>query len=155
MEKELNKFPSLPYRFDLTGMDCAACGTKIEKAVNRISGASKGTVGLQTESLTVHLETPEKVVEVAEVVQKLGYGIKQKVSKPHADKEIGHSDDDGRDHSDHGKPGNPSARNPVGGFHFPMRGGGSTQSWTSASSVRFYESSRRSWKVRGKISTGF
>lgn len=104
MEKELNTISSLPYRFDLTGMDCAACGTKIEKAVSRISGTSKVTVGMQTESLTVNLETPDKVVEVAEAVQKLGYGIKQKVSKPLADKEVSHSDDDGHDHSDHGEP---------------------------------------------------
>jgi Cd2+/Zn2+-exporting ATPase len=97
------KLPS-DYRFELTGMDCAACGAKIEKAVSRISGASKVAVGMQTESLTVNLKTPDKVVEVAEAVQKLGYGIRQKGSEPLADKEVGHSDDDGRDHSDHGKP---------------------------------------------------
>ena len=104
MEKELNKISSLPYRFNLTGMDCAGCATKIEKAVNRISGASKVAVGMQTESLTVNLETPEKVVEVAEAVQKLGYGIRQSVSEPLADKEVDHSDNDGHEHSDHGEP---------------------------------------------------
>lgn len=97
------KLPS-DYRFELTGMDCAACGAKIEIAVSRISGASKVAVGMQTESLTVNLDTPEKVVDVAETVQKLGYGIKQKVARPLAGKEIGHSDDVGHGHPEHGEP---------------------------------------------------
>jgi len=104
MEKELNATSSLPYRFDLAGMDCAACGAKIEKAVGRISGASKVAVGMQTESLAVHLDTPEKVVDVTEAVRKLGYGIKQKTSKPPAQAQAGHDDDDGHDHSGHGEP---------------------------------------------------
>ncbi len=104
MDKELNNLSSVPCRFDLTGMDCAACGAKIEKAVSRISGASKVTVGMQTESLTVNLETPEKAVEVTEAVKKLGYGIRQKVSKPLSAEAVGHTSDDGQDHSGHGEP---------------------------------------------------
>lgn len=90
------------YRFDVSGMDCAACGGKIEKAVGRIPGASQVKVGLQSQTLSVTLETPEKAKDVSAAVKKLGYGISPKAGKTSAGKPTKHSDGD--DRSDHGQP---------------------------------------------------
>ena len=77
MTKEADaKLPS-GYRFDVTGMDCASCAGKIETAVARIAGASQVKVGLQSQTLSVNLDAPEKVNDVASAVKKLGYGITQ------------------------------------------------------------------------------
>lgn len=100
----MNENLSLAYRFKVSGMDCAACVTKIEKAVGRISGASDVKVGMQTQTLTVSLENSERITDVADAVKKLGYGITQDVPKASADKQSDHSDVDGHDHSDHGEP---------------------------------------------------
>jgi Cd2+/Zn2+-exporting ATPase len=104
MAKKMNENSSLAYRFKVSGMDCAACVTKIEKAVGRISGASDVKVGMQTQTLTVNLENSESVLDVAAAVKTLGYGITQDVPKTSADKQSDYSDDDGHDHSDHGEP---------------------------------------------------
>jgi Cd2+/Zn2+-exporting ATPase len=104
MAKKMNETPSLAYRFNVSGMDCAACVAKIEKAVGRISGASEVKVGMQSQTLTVYLEKPEGAIEVATAVKKLGYGITQEALKTSADRKVTHNDDDGHDHSDHGQP---------------------------------------------------
>ena len=95
---------ALPYRFRVSGMDCAACVTKIEKAVRRISGVSDVKVGMQSQTLTVNLDDSERVGDVADAVKKLGYGITQDVPKTTSEKHERHGDDDGHDHSDHGEP---------------------------------------------------
>ncbi len=92
------------YRFAVSGMDCAACAGKIEKAVGRISGASQVKIGLQSQTLSVTLENPEKAEDVSAAVKKLGYGISPKAAKTSSGKPPKHNDDDGHDHSDHGQP---------------------------------------------------
>jgi copper chaperone CopZ len=61
----MNDIPALPHRFKVSGMDCAACVTKIEKAVGRISGVSEVKVGMQSQTLSMNLETPEKASDVS------------------------------------------------------------------------------------------
>ena len=39
----------------VTGMDCAACVAKIEKAVGRISGATGVKVGMQSQNLSMKI----------------------------------------------------------------------------------------------------
>ena len=62
-------------KFRIKGMDCASCATKIETAVGRLEGVSDVTVGLQTETLTVSMTSPEKGAAVEDTVRKLGYMI--------------------------------------------------------------------------------
>lgn len=60
----------------VTGMDCAACGTKIRTAVERLPGVSDVNVAIMAEKLTLKLEpgtTPRDKIEAT--VVKLGYGI--------------------------------------------------------------------------------
>ena len=100
----MNGKVSETYRFDVTGMDCAACAGKIEKAVGRISGASLVNVGMQSQTLSVTLDSPEKTGDVTAAVKKLGYGILPKAAKTSTGQQPKHNDGDGHDHSNHGQP---------------------------------------------------
>ena len=63
----------------VTGMDCAACASKITTALERLPGVADVQVGVMSERLSLRLEpgaTGREVVEA--VVKKLGYGIAPK-----------------------------------------------------------------------------
>ncbi|MFC4323575.1 heavy metal translocating P-type ATPase [Litchfieldia salsa] len=65
--------------FDITGMTCAACSTRIEKGLNKLEGVSKATVNLALETASV--EYNPAVLSQADVitkVDKLGYSAKVK-----------------------------------------------------------------------------
>lgn len=60
--------------FNIVGMTCAACATRIEKGLNKMPGVSKATVNLALE--TAHVEFSAAEVSVSEMVNKvdqLGY----------------------------------------------------------------------------------
>jgi len=60
----------------VTGIDCAACASKIRVAVERLPGVSQVNVGIMSEKLTLTLApgtTPRARIEAE--VAKLGYGI--------------------------------------------------------------------------------
>lgn len=61
--------------FDITGMTCAACATRIEKGLNKLNGVSKVNVNLALEKATV--EYNPSALSKNEIIQKveaLGYG---------------------------------------------------------------------------------
>ncbi|MGA0614261.1 heavy metal translocating P-type ATPase [Paracoccus sp. KR1-242] len=63
----------------VTGMDCAACSSKVVRAVERMPGVSEVKVALMSERLTLNLApgtTQTDAIEAA--VRKLGYGIAPK-----------------------------------------------------------------------------
>ncbi len=95
-------------KFIVQGMDCASCVAKIEKAVARLEGVSQVKVGLQSETLSVSLSSPESAKVVEDAVRKLGYSISRKdegSDKGRVESEsVAHRDDNGHDHSDHGEP---------------------------------------------------
>lgn len=92
-------------RFSVQGMDCAACVSKIETAVSRLDGVSNVKVGLQSETLSASLSSPEKSAAVEDAVRKLGYAIALKDKSPDSNSDKSpHHEDDGHDHSDHGQP---------------------------------------------------
>lgn len=53
--------------FAITGMTCAACSNRIEKALNKMDGVSAATVNLALESASVEYNpsvlTPEDIIE--------------------------------------------------------------------------------------------
>lgn len=61
--------------FDITGMTCAACSTRIEKGLNKLDGVVKANVNLALEKATVEYNgsvlTPSDIINK---VEKLGYG---------------------------------------------------------------------------------
>lgn len=79
--------------FDITGMTCAACSTRIEKGLNKLEGVIKANVNLALEKATVEYNgsvlTPSDIIKK---VDKLGYGaiLKEDVKETsdHRQKEI-------------------------------------------------------------------
>ncbi len=68
--------------FNITGMTCAACATRIEKGLNKLEGVTKATVNLALESATV--EYGPGAVGIQDMiarVEKLGYGASVKSEK--------------------------------------------------------------------------
>lgn len=60
----------------VTGMDCAACATKIRTAVERHPGVSDVVVAVMAEKLTLKLEPgTSSRGQVEAAVEKLGFGI--------------------------------------------------------------------------------
>ena len=96
----------------VTGMDCAACATKIRTAVERLPGVSDVNVAIMSEKLTLKLApgtTPRDRIEAT--VTKLGYGIgATKASKAKSfvmpgaatDNQAGHDHAAGAHENDHG-----------------------------------------------------
>lgn len=103
------KFAFESQEWAISGMDCAACATKIRTAVERLPGVSDVNVAIMAEKLTLKLEpgtTPRDGIEAA--VAKLGYGIgaakaskaKSFVMPKTADDYAGHDHAEGA-HNDH------------------------------------------------------
>ena len=61
-------------KFNVTGMSCAACSARVERAVNALSGVEACSVNLLTNTLTVEGTVSEK--DIITAVKKAGYGIK-------------------------------------------------------------------------------
>lgn len=79
--------------FDVSGMTCSACATRVEKGVNRMPGVLNANVNLALENMTVSYN--EKDVQpqaMMEKVQKLGYELIPKQDQAekidHKEKEI-------------------------------------------------------------------
>ena len=79
--------------FDITGMTCAACATRIEKGLNKLDGVVKANVNLALEKATV--EYNSAILNPSEIIKKvenLGYGAQikddAKETSDHRQKEI-------------------------------------------------------------------
>lgn len=60
--------------FDIQGMTCAACSTRIEKGLNRMTGVETASVNLTTESgVVAYYPGTVTVDDIIEKVKKLGY----------------------------------------------------------------------------------
>lgn len=69
-------------RFDVTGMTCSACSTRVEKAVAALEGVGEVTVNLLTNSMQLAYDE-EKVDEnrIIRAVEEAGYGASMKGAK--------------------------------------------------------------------------
>lgn len=66
--------------FDITGMTCAACATRIEKELNKMAGVAAANVNLALEKATIEFNPSEVAIgDIIAKVEKLGYGAHQKV----------------------------------------------------------------------------
>ncbi len=66
-------------KFEITGMSCAACSARVEKAVSAIDGVSSCSVNLLTNSMSVDGTASDESIKAA--VVDAGYGIKTKESE--------------------------------------------------------------------------
>ena len=62
-------------KYSVTGMSCAACVARIEKAVNKVPGVTSCNVSLLTNSMGV--EGNAKAEEIIKAVTSAGYGAKE------------------------------------------------------------------------------
>ncbi|MEE1012589.1 MAG: cation transporter, partial [Acutalibacteraceae bacterium] len=67
-------------QYNVTGMSCAACSARVEKAVSSLSGVTACSVNLLTNSMVVEGNATES--EIIEAVKKSGYGAYAKSSEP-------------------------------------------------------------------------
>ena len=77
-------------QYNVTGMSCAACSARVEKAVSSVDGVSSCSVNLLTNSMGVEGTATSK--EIIEAVEKAGYGAslktKNKKFKSNSDDEL-------------------------------------------------------------------
>ncbi|MBQ7119215.1 MAG: copper-translocating P-type ATPase [Oscillospiraceae bacterium] len=71
--------------FDITGMNCAACSARVEKAVTSLEGVEICAVNLLTNSMGVEGSVTD--AEIIKAVKKAGYGIAPKRDKEKGDSE--------------------------------------------------------------------
>ena len=63
--------------FDITGMTCAACSTRIEKVVGKMEGVASVSVNLTTEKMVVIYDAPATMESIIQRVTKIGFGAKK------------------------------------------------------------------------------
>lgn len=63
-------------QYSVTGMSCAACSARVEKAVSKVSGVTSCSVSLLTNSMGVEGTAEDR--EIIEAVEKAGYGASVK-----------------------------------------------------------------------------
>ena len=60
-------------QYEVTGMSCAACSARVEKAVSSLSGVSSCSVNLLTNSMQVEGTVSDE--EIIKAVESAGYGV--------------------------------------------------------------------------------
>lgn len=78
-------------QFTVTGMTCAACSARVEKAVSKVPGVSTCSVSLLTNSMGV--EGAADTSAIVKAVEDAGYGISERASKSEGQKVAAPSDD--------------------------------------------------------------
>lgn len=66
-------------QFDVTGMSCAACSARVEKAVSAVEGVDACNVNLLTNSMAVEGSASEE--DIINAVIKAGYGARKKTNE--------------------------------------------------------------------------
>ena len=69
-------------QYQVTGMSCAACSARVEKAVSKVPGVTSCSVSLLTNSMAVEGTADEAAIVAA--VTEAGYGAKRKGAEPSA-----------------------------------------------------------------------
>ncbi|MBE1554824.1 heavy metal translocating P-type ATPase [Sporosarcina limicola] len=62
--------------FDISGMTCAACATKIEKRISKMDGVSSASVNFALETIAVEYDGKQvETIDMITVVKKMGYEL--------------------------------------------------------------------------------
>ncbi|MDP2056135.1 MAG: heavy metal translocating P-type ATPase, partial [Thiobacillus sp.] len=62
------------FTFDITGMTCASCSARVEKALNKVPGVLAASVNLATEQATVMVAQGTSAASLIAAVERAGYG---------------------------------------------------------------------------------
>ncbi len=110
-------------RFRVTGMDCAACGNKVDTAIRRLPGVEDVTVSVSTGTVKVRHADGFDANAVTRQVRNLGYGAEaangpspSATATPAKYHDHADHDHEGHDHGDHDH-GRPAAHDPAGHTH--------------------------------------
>ena len=68
--------PAAPLELDITGMTCASCARRVERAIGKVAGVQAVAVNLATESATV--QGSAAVAAVVSAVETAGYGAAER-----------------------------------------------------------------------------
>src|SRR5215204_4610294 len=69
--------------FPVTGMTCASCVNRVEKAISKVAGVDRAVVNLATERATVSYDpAATNVSEIAHAVERAGYGVEDLPPEP-------------------------------------------------------------------------
>ena len=79
-------------QYNVTGMSCAACSARVEKAVNKVPGVTACSVSLLTNSMGVEGTAEPSVIIAA--VEAAGYGASEKGAENSGAKVSAAADDD-------------------------------------------------------------
>ena len=76
MDQDITKPPSNTLDLGITGMTCATCSNRIEKALGKKNGIIKGSVNLATEEAKVEFD-PTKITtaEIAQTIKNTGFDV--------------------------------------------------------------------------------
>jgi Cd2+/Zn2+-exporting ATPase len=89
---------SIDTRFRVTGMDCAACATKVEAATRRVTGVEEVSVSVTAGTMTVR-HAGADLTQIARKVTEVGYGASVLPARGSVPKPERHARD--HDHADH------------------------------------------------------
>ena len=67
----------MKYTFNVRGMTCAACSSRVEKVAGSVPGVKKAEVNLLAGKLTVETDNPNVISAIMASVEQSGYGIEQ------------------------------------------------------------------------------
>lgn len=74
----------------ISGMTCAACAQRVQKAVAKVEGVSEANVNLATEKLSVEFdEQVASIQQIKDAVEKIGYGVEEESKLNHVTIPIG------------------------------------------------------------------
>ena len=66
--------------FDITGMTCAACSSRVQKAAGEVPGVASASVNLLKNSMELDYDgSPETAAAVVEAIEKSGYGAARRM----------------------------------------------------------------------------
>jgi len=70
-----------PLRIPITGMHCASCVQRVEKALANVSGVAEASVNLASEQALVSLERPVPLQEITNAVEHTGFGVPRNTAR--------------------------------------------------------------------------
>ena len=67
--------------FDITGMTCAACSSRVQRAAGEVPGVTCANVNLLKNSMELDYDgSPETAAAVVEAIEKSGYGATRRAA---------------------------------------------------------------------------
>lgn len=91
MNAHVQKSAATPITLDITGMSCASCGSRVEKALLKVPGVETASVNLATERATISGGEAEALVKA---IEKAGYTASLRLLDQPAHDHAHHHDED-------------------------------------------------------------